>query len=55
MNYNKLKLQIYVLGKSNIMDAISFVMGAKAESLRVKQLNELIYSKFGGVPIEHRC
>ncbi|XP_043527563.1 structural maintenance of chromosomes protein 1A-like [Frieseomelitta varia] len=42
-------------GKSNIMDAISFVMGEKAKSLRVKQLNELIYGTFRGIPIGHRA
>ncbi|OAD60429.1 Structural maintenance of chromosomes protein 1A, partial [Eufriesea mexicana] len=42
-------------GKSNIMDAISFVMGEKARNLRVKQFTELIYGAPGGVPIEHRA
>jgi structural maintenance of chromosome 1 len=33
----------YVLGKSNFMDAVSFVMGEKSSTLRVKRLAELIH------------
>jgi len=31
------------IGKSNIMDAISFVLGLKSNALRSSQLKELIY------------
>ncbi|XP_076672291.1 structural maintenance of chromosomes protein 1A-like [Andrena cerasifolii] len=42
-------------GKSNIMDAISFVMGDTSRSLRVKQLNELIHGAPTGMPIANRA
>lgn len=32
-----------VLGKSNFMDAVSFVMGEKTQTLRVKRLADLIH------------
>ncbi|XP_076238897.1 structural maintenance of chromosomes protein 1A-like [Calliopsis andreniformis] len=41
--------------KSNIMDAISFVMGEKSRSLRIKQLSDLIYGASVGNPIADRC
>lgn len=31
-------------GKSNLMDAVSFVLGDKAQNLRVSSLNELIHN-----------
>jgi structural maintenance of chromosome 1 len=31
------------IGKSNFMDAVSFVMGEKAQTLRVKRLSDLIH------------
>lgn len=37
------------------MDAISFVMGESAKSLRVKKFNELIYGAYGKIPMAHRC
>ncbi|XP_031773028.1 structural maintenance of chromosomes protein 1A-like [Apis florea] len=42
-------------GKSNIMDAISFVMGESAKSLRVKKFNELIYGAYGEISMAHRA
>ncbi|CAK9796361.1 Structural maintenance of chromosomes protein 1A [Anthophora quadrimaculata] len=42
-------------GKSNIMDAISFVMGEKAKKLRVNQLSELIYGASTGTPLFNRA
>uniref|UniRef100_A0A673CEP2 Structural maintenance of chromosomes 1B n=1 Tax=Sphaeramia orbicularis TaxID=375764 RepID=A0A673CEP2_9TELE len=39
------------LGKSNVMDAISFATGARAASLRVKQLRELIHGARIGHPV----
>lgn len=38
-------------GKSNFMDAISFVMGEKTSSLRVKRLSDLIHGASIGQPI----
>lgn len=43
------------LGKSNFMDAISFVMGEKTNSLRVKRLGELIHGAAIGRPVSNRC
>ncbi|XP_070169774.1 structural maintenance of chromosomes protein 1A-like [Polyergus mexicanus] len=37
-------------GKTNIMDAISFVLGGKLSALRVKHLNELVHGAFTGKP-----
>jgi structural maintenance of chromosome 1 len=37
-------------GKSNFMDAISFVLGEKAQNLRVKKLSELIHGASIGQP-----
>ncbi|KAL6449026.1 hypothetical protein ACFW04_000618 [Cataglyphis niger] len=37
-------------GKSNIMDAISFVLGGKLSTLRVKHLNELVHGAFNQKP-----
>lgn len=39
-----------ILGKSNIMDAVSFVLGDTLSTLRVKHLNELVYGAFIGEP-----
>ncbi|KAJ6630190.1 Structural maintenance of chromosomes protein 1A [Pseudolycoriella hygida] len=44
-----------VIGKSNFMDAISFVMGEKTISLRVKRLGELIHGAAIGRPVSNRC
>ena len=38
-------------GKSNFMDAISFVMGERTSSLRVKRLSDLIHGASIGQPI----
>ncbi|XP_043503177.1 structural maintenance of chromosomes protein 1A-like [Polistes fuscatus] len=40
-------------GKSNIMDAISFVMGEKISSLRARRLNDLISHKSDGTLISN--
>lgn len=45
----------YLLGKSNFMDAISFVMGEKTNCLRVKRLSELIHGAAIGRPVSNRC
>lgn len=37
------------------MDAISFVMGEKTISLRVKRLGELIHGAAIGRPVSNRC
>merc|ERR1712142_254246 len=41
--------------KSNFMDAISFVMGEKTSSLRVKRLSDLIHGASIGQPISSRA
>lgn len=41
----------YDLGKSNFMDAISFVMGEKTQALRVKRLGDLIHGASVGQPV----
>ncbi|XP_062276792.1 structural maintenance of chromosomes protein 1B [Scomber scombrus] len=38
-------------GKSNVMDALSFAMGERAASLRVKHLRELIHGAHIGQPV----
>lgn len=42
------------IGKSNFMDAISFVMGEKTSSLRVKRFSELIHGASIGMPVARR-
>jgi chromosome segregation ATPase len=43
---------IYVIpGKSNFMDAVSFVMGEKTQTLRVKRLGDLIHGASINKPI----
>ncbi|KAF7237665.1 Structural maintenance of chromosomes protein 1B [Varanus komodoensis] len=45
-------LAFYIIeGKSNIMDALSFVMGEKASNLRVKHIQELIHGAHVGKPV----
>eukprot|EP00064_Thunnus_orientalis_P026397 superscaffoldBa00016638_g26905 len=39
------------LGKSNVMDALSFAMGERAASLRVKHLRDLIHGAHIGQPV----
>ncbi|XP_051916553.1 structural maintenance of chromosomes protein 1B [Hippocampus zosterae] len=41
-------------GKSNVMDAISFAMGERASSLRVKYLSDLIHGAHIGQPVSDR-
>jgi len=44
---------MYYSGKSNIIDAIRFVLGEKSSALRVKRLNELVHgAPFGKPTIE---
>lgn len=43
-----------ITGKSNFMDAISFVMGEKTSSLRVKRFSELIHGASIGMPVARR-
>ncbi|XP_034735196.1 structural maintenance of chromosomes protein 1B [Etheostoma cragini] len=40
-------------GKSNVMDALSFAMGERAASLRVKHLKDLIHGAHIGRPVLH--
>jgi structural maintenance of chromosome 1 len=44
----------HVSGKSNFMDAVSFVMGEKTSSLRVKRLSDLIHGASIGQPVSRR-
>lgn len=43
------------LGKSNLMDAISFVLGEKTSNLRVKTLRDLIHGAPVGKPAANRA
>lgn len=47
-------LQNLIAGKSNFMDAISFVMGEKTQSLRVKRLCDLIHGAAVSRPVSKR-
>lgn len=38
-------------GKSNLMDALSFAMGERSSTLRVKQLRDLIHGAHIGQPV----
>lgn len=42
-------------GKSNLMDAISFVLGEKTSNLRVKTLRDLIHGAPVGKPAANRA
>lgn len=44
-------MNFIIVGKSNFMDAISFVMGEKTSSLRVKRFSELIHGASIGKPV----
>lgn len=44
-----------LLGKSNLMDAISFVLGEKTSNLRVKTLRDLIHGAPVGKPAANRA
>ncbi|VDK74855.1 unnamed protein product [Litomosoides sigmodontis] len=43
------------LGKSNLMDAMCFVLGEKASNLRVKKLHDLIHGAPVGKAVANRC
>ena len=43
------------LGKSNFMDAISFVMGEKTQPLRAKRMSDLIHGASVGKPFASRA
>lgn len=45
---------ILFIGKSNFMDAISFVMGEKTAQLRVRKLSDLIHGASIGRPISRQ-
>lgn len=40
------------VGKSNVMDALSFAVGQRASTLRVKQLTDLIHGAHIGQPVQ---
>ncbi|VDM37316.1 unnamed protein product [Toxocara canis] len=42
-------------GKSNLVDALSFVLGEKAINLRVKKLADLIHGATSGKPVASKC
>ncbi|KAG1687715.1 Structural maintenance of chromosomes protein 1B [Nymphon striatum] len=42
-------------GKSNLMDAISFVLGERTSSLRVKRLTDLIHGAPVGAPVSNKA
>src|SRR5690348_6072920 len=47
---------IYQTGKSNLLDAISFVLGVSSQDLRGKQLTDLIFRfEKGTTPVKMRC
>lgn len=45
---------VTILGKSNFMDAVSFVMGEKTSLLRVKRLSDLIHGASINKPVSKR-
>lgn len=45
----------YEIGKSNLMDAISFVLAEKTSNLRVKTLKDLIHGAPVGKPAANRA
>lgn len=49
-----MQMWIYFAGKSNFMDAISFVMGERTQSLRVKRLCDLIHGAAVSRPVSKR-
>jgi structural maintenance of chromosome 1 len=51
LNYFVNIIMNYITGKSNFMDAVSFVMGEKTSSLRVKRLSDLIHGASIGQPV----
>lgn len=46
---------LFILGKSNLMDAISFVLAEKTSNLRVKTLKDLIHGAPVGKPAANRA
>lgn len=53
---DSLLLKFYVVaGKSNLMDAISFVLAEKTSNLRVKTLKDLIHGAPVGKPAANRA
>lgn len=48
-------LVVVVVGKSNLMDAISFVVGLQSKELRGKQLKDLIYRSSNDVGNGRNC
>lgn len=48
--YKVMTLACVLLGKSNVMDALSFVMGERAVNLRVKHTRDLIHGAHIGKP-----
>lgn len=48
-------LYALVVGKSNLMDAISFVLAEKTSNLRVKTLKDLIHGAPVGKPAANRA
>ena len=44
-----------LVGKSNVMDAISFVLGISAQHLRSSQLKDLIYRQETDVPFSKKA
>lgn len=48
-------VNIVVAGKSNLMDAISFVLAEKTSNLRVKTLKDLIHGAPVGKPAANRA
>ncbi|XP_061679482.1 structural maintenance of chromosomes protein 1B isoform X2 [Syngnathoides biaculeatus] len=47
-------VSVIFTGKSNVMEAISFAMGERASSLRVKHLRDLIHGAHIGEPVSKR-
>jgi structural maintenance of chromosome 1 len=49
------KFAFLIRGKSNLMDAISFVLGESTKSLRVKKLSDLIHGAPIGKPVANKA
>lgn len=50
-----LNLNVVAVGKSNLMDAISFVLAERTSNLRVKTLKDLIHGAPVGKPAANRA
>ena len=46
---------MHLLGKSNLMDAVSFVLGEKTSQLRCRSLKDLIHGAPIGKPVANRA